>query len=579
MVGAAALSGATIVGINPTRRGEGLARDITHTECQLIVTESRHCELLDGLDLGAADGASSSSTNRRTTTLLAPYARRAAARRRRSTTRTSSCCCSRRAPPARPRRWSARTAGSTASSRALSRLAELDRRRRDYWRCRCSTPTRCSPAWAPTLAAGATFALRRRFSASGFLPDVRKFGATYFNYVGKPLAYILATPEQPDDADNPLRRGFGNEGAERRRAPVRRRASAARSSTGTAQTETGASIARVPGMPRGLAGQAGTDDVAGHRSRDRRGVPAGALRRRRQAAQRRRGDRRDRQHRAAAASRGTGRTTRRTRSGCATAAYWTGDLGVPRRGRLLLLRRSQRRLDPGRRRELRRRARRAHPRALPACVLAAVYGVPDPERRRPGDGRRSSSCPAPTFDPDAFVAFLAEQRDLGTKWAPTYVRIVDSLPDDRDQQDPQARAGAERWEVDIADLVAPRPRGASCRSPPPTPTRCASSSTRRSRPCPRVGERETIVSYSVILMDDPAPMVRRITLNRPEKRNPLDAHDAPRDPHTRSASRPRPRRARHRHPGAGKCFSAGYHALALARLPILRRVRRSLLRG
>ena len=50
------MSGATIVGINPTRRGEGLERDITHTECQLVITERRHLELLDGLDLGAADG-------------------------------------------------------------------------------------------------------------------------------------------------------------------------------------------------------------------------------------------------------------------------------------------------------------------------------------------------------------------------------------------------------------------------------------------------------------------------------------------------------------------------------------------
>src|ERR1051325_1376318 len=54
--GAAALCGATIVGINPTRRGKELARDITHTECQLIVTETRHLDLLDGLELGAADG-------------------------------------------------------------------------------------------------------------------------------------------------------------------------------------------------------------------------------------------------------------------------------------------------------------------------------------------------------------------------------------------------------------------------------------------------------------------------------------------------------------------------------------------
>ena len=30
-------------------------------------------------------------------------------------------------------------------------------------------------------------------------------------------------------------------------------------------------------------------------------------------------------------------------------------------------------------------------------------------------------------------------------------------------------------------------------------------------------------SYEVLLIDDPAPMVRRITLNRPEKRNALSA--------------------------------------------------------
>lgn len=38
--------------------------------------------------------------------------------------------------------------------------------------------------FAPALAAGATMALARRFSASGFLDDVRRFGATYANCVG-----------------------------------------------------------------------------------------------------------------------------------------------------------------------------------------------------------------------------------------------------------------------------------------------------------------------------------------------------------------------------------------------------------
>jgi fatty-acyl-CoA synthase len=32
------------------------------------------------------------------------------------------------------------------------------------------------------------------------------------------------------------------------------------------------------------------------------------------------------------------------------------------------------------------------------------------------------------FDAVSFRAFLDEQRDLGTKWAPRFVRIVDAMP-------------------------------------------------------------------------------------------------------------------------------------------------------
>jgi fatty-acyl-CoA synthase len=68
--------------------------------------------------------------------------------------------------------------------------------------------------WSVALGAGAAMA-PAAFSASRFLPDVRRYGATYMNYVGKPLAYILATAELPDDADNTLRTAFGNEAADR----------------------------------------------------------------------------------------------------------------------------------------------------------------------------------------------------------------------------------------------------------------------------------------------------------------------------------------------------------------------------
>ncbi len=66
-------------------------------------------------------------------------------------------------------------------------------------------------AFAPPLVTGAGLALAQRFSKSQFLGDLRRYGATLFNYVGNPLAYIMETPARPDDADNPLRLAYGNE--------------------------------------------------------------------------------------------------------------------------------------------------------------------------------------------------------------------------------------------------------------------------------------------------------------------------------------------------------------------------------
>ena len=41
-LGAAALAGAVVVGVNPTRRGSELEADIRHTDCQLVVTDAQH---------------------------------------------------------------------------------------------------------------------------------------------------------------------------------------------------------------------------------------------------------------------------------------------------------------------------------------------------------------------------------------------------------------------------------------------------------------------------------------------------------------------------------------------------------
>jgi len=64
--------------------------------------------------------------------------------------------------------------------------------------------------WPAALYNGAAVALRRRFSASQFLSDVRQFHVTHFVYVGEVCRYIMAQPEKPDDHQNPLREIMGN---------------------------------------------------------------------------------------------------------------------------------------------------------------------------------------------------------------------------------------------------------------------------------------------------------------------------------------------------------------------------------
>jgi len=55
-LGAAAMTGAVVVGINPTRRGEALAGDIRRTDCSVVVTDADGAALLDGLDLRIPSG-------------------------------------------------------------------------------------------------------------------------------------------------------------------------------------------------------------------------------------------------------------------------------------------------------------------------------------------------------------------------------------------------------------------------------------------------------------------------------------------------------------------------------------------
>ncbi len=64
--------------------------------------------------------------------------------------------------------------------------------------------------WSAALAGGAAIALRRKFSASAFWPDVQRYRATCFGYIGELCRYLLNQPECPEEKDNSLRGMIGN---------------------------------------------------------------------------------------------------------------------------------------------------------------------------------------------------------------------------------------------------------------------------------------------------------------------------------------------------------------------------------
>src|SRR5262245_16591263 len=207
---ATALCGATTVGINATRRGAELARDIAHTDCAFLVTDGGGLELVRGLELGIPVWDVESETYR---ALLAPHAGAPL-------------------PDVEVREKDAFvlifTSGTTSAPKAAicshGRIASIAERTTKLLGVTDQDVAYNAMPWfhsnalyvsfITSVGAGAARALRKRFSASRWLEDVRKYGVTYFNYVGKPLEYILATPLSAHDRDNKLRFGMGNEANE-----------------------------------------------------------------------------------------------------------------------------------------------------------------------------------------------------------------------------------------------------------------------------------------------------------------------------------------------------------------------------
>lgn len=80
-------------------------------------------------------------------------------------------------------------------------------------------------------------------------------------------------------------------------------------------------------------------------------------------------------------------------------------------------------------------------------ALVAVYPVPDP---RTGDQVMATiqMAAGETFAPGAFGRFLSEQPDLGTKWAPRFVRVVEDIPVTATRKIDKKDLRRRSWKVD-----------------------------------------------------------------------------------------------------------------------------------
>ena len=431
--GGAALIGAAVVGLNHTRRDVHLLRDIEHAHCGLVITEPRHAALLEPIadrlppvlmSTRFADGDDPATTlGSSLADALELHADATDAGIEPDVDGiwalifTSGTSDAPKAVICSQRRL-------LVTGKRMSMIMDLGADDVGYVCMPLFHSNAVQVGWAPSIVTPCAVGLGRRFSASRWLPDVRRYGATYFNYTGKPLAYLLAQPEHPDDAENSLRVAFGNEGSPEVVANFSGRFGIEVIDAYGA-TEGGVAVNRGPDMPTGALGHAPdhvqvVDDEGVEKVRarlDGRGRVLNA----------------DECVGEIVNTQGVGpfegyynnddATAKTTRKGW----YWSGDLGYKDdRGYLYFAGRTADwiRVDgenfpAGPIEETLRHA--------PGVVLAAVYGVPDDQA---GDQVMAGLVLADgaAFDPVAFARWLDGQDAIGPKWRPRYVRILQDPP-------------------------------------------------------------------------------------------------------------------------------------------------------
>jgi fatty-acyl-CoA synthase len=402
----AALAGACIVGVNSTRRGAELARDIEHTACQFVVSDSTYADLVDNsVRVENAPwfefaGAPLPDADLPPSTLLFLLL-------------TSGST-------------SAPKAAKCSQARLASVEAELGFGPKAVLYCPLTLAhgNALNSTLFPALANGCRLVLRDRFSATSWLDDVRKYGVSFTTTVGRALGYILATPPTPQDRDHRLRAVLAPEASPRDTAEFGERFGVAVLS-GYGSSEGG--IALTPAAKPGSLGNApaGADIAVVNES----GAECPAVQ----------FDSDGKMINAAAA---IGELVRRDAAGgfegywnnpeaesdrLRDGWFWSGDLAyrdadgvfwfAGRAGDWLRVDSENFAVSP---------VERILGRFADAAAVAVV-GVPDPLA---GDQILVTIelLPGRSFDPDAFASFLAAQPDLGTKWAPRFVRITPEIP-------------------------------------------------------------------------------------------------------------------------------------------------------
>ena len=284
-----------------------------------------------------------------------------------------------------------------------------------------------SAAVLPAVASGATLALRRRFSASSFLPDVQEAGATYFNTVGRAISHIIATPPTDHDRDHQLKFVLGPETSAPDKAEFVRRFGVPLFE-GYGSSENAIVLQPVADARPGSLGRArDSDDVVIVDSETGTEKAAAVF---------------DDQGRLTNPAESIGELVgrralgnfegyynnpeaeaERTRNGW----YWSGDLAYRDQAGVFYF---AGRTGDWLRVDSENFAAAPVERILgrfPGARGVAVYPVPDATT---GDQVMVAMElePGVDFDPATFSSFLSDQPDLGTKWAPRYVRIVGALP-------------------------------------------------------------------------------------------------------------------------------------------------------